>query len=308
MNLSLTRRAAFRLAVVSALGFAPAATRAELNVITTTSDLAAITRAIGGSAVKADSLSSGACDAHFVAAKPSMIRRAKDADLLISIGAELEIGWLPTVLSSASNPRINHGQLGNLDISAFVPVMQEPGPVSRAQGDVHKSGNPHYMLDPRNGVLAARTITERLTQLDPPHTAAFRANLAAFEAAFQRKWAEWQAGFAPLRGKSVISYHKSMPYLARAFGFYVVGEVEPLPGISPTVAHLEGLAETLKRNNVRLLLMEGFYERRSAEFLAAKTGIKVAVIPHSVEFEAGMQSYFDLFDGILKAVRASGAY
>ncbi|HEY7608402.1 MAG TPA: metal ABC transporter substrate-binding protein [Alphaproteobacteria bacterium] len=177
-----------------------------------------------------------------------------------------------------------------------------------ANRNVHKAGNPHYMLDPRNGLLAARVIAERLAEHDPAHGAAYRANLAAFEAAFQRKRAEWQTGFAPLRGKAVVSYHRSLPYLAHAFGFRIVGEVEPLPGISPTVAHLEELAATIQRNQVRLLLMEGFYERRSAEFLAGKTGIKIAVIPPLVELESGMRSYFDLFDGILKTIRAAGAY
>jgi zinc/manganese transport system substrate-binding protein len=301
------RRAASALAAAALVAGASAA-RAELNVVTTTADLAAITRTIGGNAVKADSLTSGASDAHFAVPKPSMIRRVRDADLLIAIGAELEIGWLPPVLTSAANPRINQGQPGHLDLSGFVALLQESGPVSRAQGDVHKSGNPHYMLDPRNGIVVARAIAARLTQLDPAHTGTYRRNLADFETAFPSKWAQWQAGFAPLRGKSVVTYHKSMSYLARAFGFYVVGEVEPLPGISPTISHLERLAETIKHNNVRLLLMESFYERRSAEFLGGKTGIKIAVIPHSVEFEAGMKSYFDLFDAILKAIRATGAY
>jgi zinc/manganese transport system substrate-binding protein len=287
---------------------APRAARAELNVITTTSDLAAIARVVGGGFVKADALASGSADPHFIAAKPSMIRRARDADLLISVGAELEIGWLPVVLSSAANPKIIQGQPGNLEMSGYVAIMREPGPASRAQGDVHKAGNPHFMLDPRNGLLAARVIAERLAELDSGHAAAYRTNLAAFEAAFQRKWAEWQVGFAPLQGKAVVTYHRSMPYLARAFGFRIVGEVEPLPGISPTVSHLEELTGIIQRNQVRLLLMEGFYERRSAQFLAGKTGIKVAVIPHAVEFDAGMTSYFDTFDAILKAVRASGAY
>jgi len=285
-----------------------ATARAELNVITSTADLAAITRAIGGRAVKADSLTSGASAPHFAVPKPSMIRRARDADLLIVVGAELEIGWLPVVLSSAANPRINVGQPGYLDLSSSVSILQEAGPVSRAQGDVHKSGNPHYMLDPQNGLVAARAIAARLAELDPANAAAYQAGLAAFEGEFRRKWPEWQRGFTPLRGKSVVSYHRSLPYLARAFGFVIVGELEPLPGISPTVSHLEALGETIRRNNVRLLLMEGFYERRSAQFLAERTGIKVAVIPHAVEFEAGMKSYFDTFDGILKSIRVSGAY
>ncbi|MCW5770778.1 MAG: zinc ABC transporter substrate-binding protein [Rhodospirillaceae bacterium] len=308
MSTNLSRRAA--LAVLPAgllLATRQATARAALDAVATTPDLAAIARQIGGAAVKADSLASGVADPHFIAAKPSMIRRTHDADLLISVGAELEIGWLPVVVSAAANPKINLGQPGNLDISGFVSIMREPGPASRAQGDVHKAGNPHYMLDPRNGLLAARAIAGRMSELDAGNAATYRANLTAFEDRFRRKWGEWQSGFAPLRGQRLVSYHRSLPYLARAFGFEVVGEVEPLPGISPTASHLEQLMGIIRRDKVRLLLMEGFYERRSAAFLAAKTGIKVAVIPHSVDFDAGMKTYFDLFDGILKAIRAAGA-
>lgn len=287
---------------------APAGAAAQLDVVTTTAEVAAIVRTLGGPLVRADSLTSGASDAHFAAAKPSMIRRARDARLLIAIGAELEEGWLPALLPAAGNPRIQPGQPGFLDLSSRMALLRDfPDGASAAQGHVHKAGNPHYMLDPRNGVIAARAIAAKLAELDPANAAAYRGNLAGFERDFAAKWMEWQRGFAPLKGQAVVTYHQSLTYLAQAFGFFVVGEVEPLPGISPTAAHLERLSETIRRQRVRLLLIEAFYERRSAAFLAERTGVKVAVIPHSVDAAAGMRSYFDLFDRILASIRQAGA-
>lgn len=288
--------------------WSPSIALAQLHVVTTTTDLAAIARAVGGDDVRAESLTSGTTDLHYVAARPSMIRRAHDADLLLVIGVDLEVGWLPAVLGSARNPRINVGQTGYLDLSTVVPVLGVPtGPVSRAMGDVHASGNPHYLLDPENGRLVARAIAKRLARLDPANAPGYDQRLAEFEIGLNEKLPVWNERMARLAAKPVIAYHTSLIYLANAYGFEIVDEVEPLPGIAPSPKDLGELVATIRAQGVRVLLMEPFFERRSATFLHDKTGIEAVVIPSSVESLPGIQTYFDLFDGIVGAIGQAGA-
>jgi zinc/manganese transport system substrate-binding protein len=299
----MIRRSALAIAfgtVAPALGAG-----ATLDIETATTDVAAISAALGGDRVAVRSLTSGTSDPHFVEARPSMIRRLRDADLVIVIGADLEIGWLPAALQAARNGRIQPGRPGYLDLSDHVPLLEgQAGPVSRAVGDVHGNGNPHYLLDPENGRRAARAIADRLARLDPEAAAGYAARLAAFERALDEKLAEWRARLAPLRGASAVSYHKSLPYLAAAFGFTIAGQIEPLPGIAPTAAHLAALVERIRRERIALLLIEPFYERRSARYLEEQTGIRTVVLPTAVGAEPEIRTYLDLFDAI--AARLSG--
>jgi ABC-type Zn uptake system ZnuABC Zn-binding protein ZnuA len=286
---------------------APAGATAALKVVATTQTLAALAAAVGGEHVEAKSLTPGEADPHFAEAKPSMIRAAHDAELLLAVGAELEIGWLPAVLAAARNPRILPGAAGHLDLSTGLTLLDKPaGPVTRAMGDVHAQGNPHYWLDPENGLRIAAAIERRLAALDPQHAADYRANLGAFERLLKERLTRWRAALAPLQGRPVIAYHKSFVYLARAFGFRIVAEVEPKPGIPPSPSHLQALIERIRADGIRLLIMEPFYERRSAAYLAEQTGIQLALLPHSVGAHAGIKTYFDLFDAIVAAIRASG--
>lgn len=279
-----------------------------LDIVTTTTDLAAIARAVGGGDVAVDSLVSGASDPHYAAAKPSMIRRVHDAELLILIGADFEVGWLPAVLQAARNGDVQPGQAGYLDLSHTVSLRGvRAGEVNRAEGDVHASGNPHYWLDPRNGKRIAGAIADRLAELDPDNRARYQERLAAFNAELDARMPAWLAGVAGLSGRPVIVYHKSFIYLAAALGFEIVDQVEPLPGISPSAAHLNDLISRIKRERIGLLIMEPYYERRSAELLQARTGIRVAVVPHSVGAEADIKTYFDLFDAIVKALAGAGS-
>ncbi|MBI06500.1 MAG: ABC transporter substrate-binding protein [Rhodospirillaceae bacterium] len=279
-----------------------------LDIVATTTDLASIARAVGGDDVVVDSLVSGTSDPHYAAAKPSMIRRVHDADLLILIGADFEVGWLPAVLQAARNGDVQPGQTGYLDLSHTVSLRDVPvGEVSRAQGDVHASGNPHYWLDPRNGKRIAGAIADRLASLDPDNRAQYRERLAAFNAELDSRIPAWRTGVGGLSGRPVIAYHKSFVYLAAALGFDIVDQVEPLPGISPSASHLNDLISRIERERIELLIMESYYERRSAEFLHARTGIRVAVIPHSVGSEANINTYFDLFDAIVDALSEPGS-
>lgn len=285
----------------------PLAAQAKLNIVTATEDLAAIARSVGGDAVKVDSLTGGAANPHYAEAKPSMIRKVYSADALFVVGAALEQGWLPPLLQNARNGKVQPGASGYLDLSTSVELLDKPnGPVSRAQGDVHAEGNPHYWLDPRNGARMAQAMAQRLSQLDAAHAAQFKANADSFSKAIDQHYAQWSAALAPLKGTKVISYHTSFVYLARAFGFEIVDQVEPKPGIPPNAEHLRALIERIQRERIRLLIEEPYYERRSADFLTAQSGIKLAVLPASVGATPEINDYLGLFDAIVNAIRASG--
>lgn len=296
-------RALFGLALI----VVTVAAQAKLTVVTTTEDLAALARAVGGADIEVTSLTRGTQDAHFVEAKPSMIRHLARADLFMVVGADLEIGWLQPLLETARNARVQPGTSGYLDLSSTVELLEKPtGSVSRAQGDVHALGNPHYWLNPRNGLHMARAIAARMSELDPGHAEAFRTNLAAFDRQLSDRLAQWQAQLSPLKGKPVIAYHKSFVYLAHAFGFIIVGEVEPQPGIPPNAGHLQRLIEQIQGNKIGLLIMEPYYERRSADYLHDQTGIRIAMIPNSVGGAAGADDYIGLFDVIVRTLSSNG--
>lgn len=282
--------------------------QAALQVVTTTEDLAAITRAIGGAAVGVVSLTPGTRDPHFAEAKPSMIRKVHRADLLILVGADMEIGWLPPLLQSARNGRVQSGNTGYLDLSLVVPLLgQMAGPISRAMGDVHANGNPHYWLDPRNGARMARAIADRLSELDPKQRDNYQSRLVVFEETLERKLGQWQAALTPLKGQTVIAYHTSFVYLADAFGFTITDEVEPKPGIAPSASHLSQLVRRIKAERIERLIMEPYYEQRSASYLHDQTGIRIAVLPQSVGALPQIRTYFDLFDQIVAILTQTGS-
>lgn len=297
----------FRISIGLLLFVSSLSSHAALRVVTTTQDLSAITEAVGGEWVQVQSLTPGTRDPHFAAAKPSMIRKVFLADLLLVIGADMETGWLPPLLQSARNARVQPGNPGYLDLSSVVPLLGKvSGPVSRAMGDVHAKGNPHYWLDPRNGVRMAQAITTRLSELDPAHKDDYQRRFNDFVQTMDNKLPAWRAELAQLKGKPVIAYHKSFVYLADAFGFRIVGEVEPKPGIAPSAASLSALVERIKTEHIDSLIMEPYYERRSASYLNEQTGIHVAVIPQSVGAQPDIHTYFDLFDAIVAALNKAG--
>jgi len=275
---------------------------ASLKIVTTTQDLAAIAKAIGGDYVNVKSLTPGTRDPHYAEAKPSMIRKVFRADLLLLIGAEMEVGWLPAVLRSSRNINVQLGSKGHLDLSKHVQLLGIPdAPVDRSMGDVHSEGNPHYWLDPQNGLKIAKAVSEKLAALDKEYALYYKNNFTKFEKTLTRKIVEWQESLSYLNGKQVVAYHTSLLYLANAFGFTIIKEVEPKPGISPSASHLSGLVSLIKQQNIKWLIMEPYYEKRSADFLNRKTGIKKVVIPQSVGARDKIKNYFDLFDAIVTA-------
>ena len=277
---------------------------AVLRVETTTQDLAAIAKAIGGQHIEVHSLTLGTRDPHFAVAKPSMIRRVYRADLLLVIGADMEIGWLPPLLQSARNNRVQPGNPGYLDLSHSVSLLNKiKEPITRAMGDVHANGNPHYWLDPRNGIRMAKMIALQFEQLDPEHASSYQANFNAFEKNVNLKIIEWRNSLRYLKNKPVIAYHTSFVYLADAFGFNIVNEVEPKPGIAPTISSLSNLVSQIKKEQIELLIIEPYYQQRSARYLNEKTGIQIAIVPQSVGAQKNIKTYIDLFDGIVKILQ-----
>jgi len=301
-------RAYFALLLWCTALLATSQTQAALQVVTTTQDLAAIAKAVGGAHVEVHSLTPGTRDPHFAQAKPSMIRKVYDADLLLLIGADMEVGWLPALLRSSRNRQVLPGNPGYLDLSTSVSLLGKPaGPVTRDMGDVHAQGNPHYWLDPDNGRLMAQAIAKRLISLDPDNANDYQRNLTIFEQRLTNKIREWQTALALLKGDKVIAYHTSLVYLARAFNFEIVDEVEPKPGIAPSAAHLNRLIKHINDDNIKLLIMEPYYEQRSARFLQDKTGIRIATVPQSVGANPGINDYIQLFDGVVSALKQAGA-
>lgn len=277
---------------------------ANLKVVTTTQDLAAITEAIGASHVDVYALTPGTRDPHFAEAKPSMIKRVFRADMLISVGAELEVGWLPAVLRAARNRDVQPGGKGYLDLSKYVELLDVPkGPVDRSMGDVHVLGNPHYWLDPQNGLAMAKAIATHLSTLDADNATDYQRNLTKFEQELNERYKTWQQQLAFLKGKELISYHSSLRYLAKAFGFEIVSQVEPKPGIAPSAAHLAELVNLIKERSIQWLIVEPYYETRSGQFLNRQTGIKVVTIPQSVGARENIKTYFDVFDGIVSVFK-----
>lgn len=289
------------MALALALGVGGTA-EAKLKVVTTTQDPAALTEAIGGDRVSVTALCKGYQDPHFLDAKPSFMVDLNRADLVESIGLELEVGYLPSLLAGARNNKLAPGQPGNLDLSQFITPLEVVAVADRGQGDIHPGGNPHYWLDPENARLMARGIAQRLSQLDPEGAATFQANLASFEAQLTAKEAEWAASLAPLSGKAIVTYHASWTYFAARYGLKVAAFVEPKPGIPPTPAHTLELMSLIPAQGVPLILMESFYDRRVPDVIAEKTGVRVVSVPNSVNGDEGVDTYFKLMDRIVSDI------
>lgn len=269
-----------------------------LSVVTTTSDLAALTKAVGGERVRVESIAKGFQDPHYVEAKPSYMRLVNQARLLFSVGLQIEIGWLPLLVQGARNPG-----LVQVDVSQGISVLERViGPVSRAQGDIHPEGNPHYWLDPRNGSLIARRIAQELKTMSPADGPYFEQNLKVFESDLGRRRQKWEERMASLKGLEIIAYHKQWEYLAQWLGLSIVGYVEDKPGIPPAPQHLANLIRTIQQRKVKTVWVANFTNPAIAQSVADKSGAKTVVLPASVGGEKGIDSYGDLFDSIVGKV------
>jgi zinc/manganese transport system substrate-binding protein len=260
-----------------------APTAAQLNVMTSTTDLADIAADVGGSHVRVTHVSEGYQDPHFAEAKPSFVLQMRKADVFAFVGLDLEIGWMPLLVQGARNPKVSPGGTGYLDVSTAIQVLDRATTrVDRSMGDVHALGNPHYWLDPENGRRIARLFESKFSALDAKNAAAYAANRKAFEDRLSAAEKAWEASRAVIKGKPVVAYHTSWKYFAEYTGMNIVGFMEPKPGVPPSPSHLAGLIETIKRTGAKVIIMEPFYSRKDADFVASKSGAKVLVLPPSV--------------------------
>ena len=283
--------------VAATLAGAIPAQAKKLNVITATTDMAALAQEVGGDHINIEAIAKGYQDPHFVEAKPSFLLKLRQADVLITVGLQLEIGWLPPLITQSGNPRIQVGANGYLDASQFAEILEIPtGTVTRAMGDVHPLGNPHYWLDPDNGRRVARGIAGKLGELDPADAAYFQERFQDFDKRLTAAEQKWDAEMAPFRGRKVVTYHNSFSNFAKHFHLIVIGYVEPRPGIPPTPSHTLDLIGLMKRENCKLVLVEPYFDMKTPNSIGAATGAKVEVYLPSVGGEKQVTNYFQLFD------------
>lgn len=256
--------------------------QAALNILSTVPEWAALAQEIGGDKVKATAATTALQDPHHIDARPSLIARARNADLLLATGAELEVGWLPVVLRESGNPRIQTGQPGYFEAAAFVRMLDVPGKLDRADGDVHADGNPHIQTDPRNFLAIGAALAARMAQLDAGNAAAYRAGYASFAERWRGQIRRWEAQAAPLKGIAVVSQHKAWAYLYDWLGLREVATLEPKPGIEPSVAHLARVRDQVATSRPRMVIRAVYNSARPAEWFAKEAKVAVVVLPFTV--------------------------
>ena len=284
---------------------------AAINVVASTEDLAALAREVGGDRVKVEAIARGYQDPHFVEAKPSFILKLHAAQLLVVVGRDLEIGWLPPLITQSRNANIQPGSDGYLDASVSARILEIPtGQITRAMGDVHPLGNPHYWLDPENGRRIAQAVQQRLAKLSPADAPYFAGRYADFDKRLAEAEKRWDAAMAPHKGLKVVSYHRSWPNFCDRFGLDVVGYVEPKPGIPPSPSHTIELMQEMKRLGVKLILVEPYFDLKTPNAIARDTGGKALVLAPSVGAEKAITDYIKLFDYdvnlVVSAIKETG--
>jgi zinc/manganese transport system substrate-binding protein len=299
------------IATLAVLACVPRA-GAAVNVVASTEDLADLTRQVGGDRVKVESIARGYQDPHYVEAKPSFILKLARAELLVVVGRELEVGWLPPLIQQSRNARIQVGADGYLDASLTAKILEIPtGQITRAMGDVHPLGNPHYWLDPGNGRHVAKAVVDKLSRMAPVDAAYFASRYADFDKRLAEAEKRWDALMAPYKGLKVVTYHRSWANFTDRFGLDVIGYVEPRPGIPPSPGHTLDLMAEMRRQNVKILLVEPYFDLKTPQSIGRETGARVLVMPPSVGGEKEITDYIELFDydlGLLvAAIKETGA-
>jgi len=278
---------------------------AALNIFACEPEGAALAQELGGDKVKVTSATTALQDVHHIEARPSLIARARNADLLVCTGAELEIGWLPLLLSQSGNRQIQPGQPGYLEAAGFVTKMEVPQRLDRSQGDVHPAGNPHIHLDPRNIAIVGEALTARLAQLDAANAEAYKARAVAF----QKKWREalpkWEAQAAPLKGIAVVVYHKDLSYLLRWLGMRDIASLEPKPGVPPTTGHLSELLAKLQREPAKMILRSAYSDPKAATWLSERARLPTVTLPYTVGGDEQAKDLFGLFDDSIQRLLAA---
>ncbi len=284
------------LVLILSVGILSLANAGTIKVVTTTSDLKSITELIGGDKVSVSSIATGYQNPHFVDPKPSYIIGLSKADMFVTVGLDLEIGWSPQLLTSSRNTKIQKGAEGYVDASVGIGLLQVPTSANRAEGDIHIYGNPHYWLDPLNGKVIARNIANGLERVDPSNRSTYEANLQSFFKKLDEKMREWQAKMAPFRGSKIIAYHNEWVYFETRFGLNVVDFMEPKPGIPPSPSQLVKVIKEIKADNIKVIISSPYFTTSSSDVVSKQTGAKELTLATSVGAFDSIKNYFDLFD------------
>lgn len=273
---------------------------AELSVFATVPEWGALAQELGGDKVKVYTATTGLQDPHYVEARPSLIARARNADLVVATGAELEVGWLPLVLQQAGNAKVQPGRAGFFEAAAVVPLLGRPARLDRAEGDVHPAGDPHIQADPRNIARVAAPLSARMAQLDPGNAAWYEERLRQFTGRWSAAVARWERQAAPLRGVAIVVQHQGFTYLEAWLGLKQVAALEPKPGLEATTSHLASVLETLRRQPAKMVLRAAYQDGRASEWIAERAKLKAVVLPFTVGGNDAAKDLFALFDDTLQ--------
>ena len=295
------------LMVMAALAAWIAPAHAELNVFATVPEWGALAQELGGDKVKVFTATNALQDPHHVEAKPSLIARARSADLVVATGAELEVGWLPLVLQQAGNPKVQPGRPAYFEAAAFVPLLGKPARLDRAEGDVHPAGDPHIQTDARNIARVAAPLAARLAAIDPANAAYYQARYKAFSERWSAAVARWEREAAPLKGAPIVVQHKAFTYLIDWLGMKEIAALEPKPGLEPTTAHLASVLETLQRTPAKMVLRAAYQSDRASQWIAERAKIKAVALPFTVGGTEGARDLFGLYDDTVQRLLKGAA-
>ena len=293
--------------ILAAAAWTALAAHATLNVFATVPEWGALAEELGGDRVKVYAATNALQDPHRVEARPSLIARARSADLVVATGAELEVGWLPLVIQQAGNPKVRPGTPGYFEAVAFVPVLGKPTRLDRAEGDIHPQGDPHIQTDARNIGRVAEPLAQRMAQLDPANAAHYQARLKQFLERWNAAVAKWERDAAPLKGVRVIVQHKGFTYLDAWLGIEEVAALEPKPGMEPTTAHLAEVLATLERRPAKMVLRAAYQGDRASQWLAQRAKIAPVALPFTVGGSEGAKDLFGLFDDTIQRLLKGAA-
>ncbi len=295
----------FALAWFAAAWLTPAF--ADLNIFATVPEWGALAQELGGEKVKVYVATNALQDPHRVEARPSLIARARAADLVVATGAELEVGWLPLVIQQAGNAKVQAGKPGYFEASAFVSMLGKPARLDRAEGDIHPFGDPHIQTDPRNIARVASALAQRLADLDPKNAPIYLARYQHFAQEWTAAIAKWEKDAAPLKGTPVVVQHKAFTYLEAWLGLREVAALEPKPGIEPTTAHLASVVEVLQREPAKMVLRAAYQSDRASQWIAERAGLKAVALPFTVGGTEGAKNLFGLFDDTIQRLLKAAA-
>jgi zinc/manganese transport system substrate-binding protein len=289
-----------KLSLIYLMFLFSAPAHAALNVLSCEPEWSALATEIGGDKITVYSATNALQDPHHVEAKPSLIAKARNADLLICTGAELEIGWLPIILQQSANPKIQPGKPGNFAASQFVEMKEIPARTDRAEGDIHPGGNPHIQTDPRNMALVATALVARMKELDPANTSVYQTRYDDFAKRWQAALKKWADEAAPLKGVPIVVQHKAFVYMNEWLGLKEVGALEPKPGVEPTMAHMSELLEQLKRTPAKMVIRAAYQSERPSEFLRDKAKIPAVKLPFTVGGTEQAKDLFSFYDNTIQ--------